>query len=141
LKHSYLPNEINDYLDKSEEKLASAELLLQNSKFGDAISRAYYAVFHSIVAVLRLKKVDLKVHKHVYILNQFKTHFIDTTLLSIEILPKLQNMKVSRENADYNIHQVPDRVEAQAILADAKSIITEINEFIHETPGKKNKSK
>jgi len=43
---------IKGYIEKSEKKLAVAEKLLKTDDYEDAVSRAYYAVFHTTQALL-----------------------------------------------------------------------------------------
>jgi uncharacterized protein len=126
-----LPNEVQKYLNKSRKELQSADLLLQNNFWDDTISRAYYAVFHAIVAVLRFKKIILSVHKHTVILNQFKANLIDTKEIDAGILLKIQKIKISRENADYNVNEAKTKEEAEKIIAEAKEICRIIEKFLH----------
>jgi uncharacterized protein (UPF0332 family) len=72
-----IPAETTVHVEKAKEKLDSAAMLLEKGFIDDAVSRAYYAVFHAIVGLLRLKRVVLGEHKHAYILTQFRTQFID----------------------------------------------------------------
>lgn len=50
------------HLERAEEKLRSANLLFENKMFADAISEAYYAMFHAAKALLALKGIYPKTH-------------------------------------------------------------------------------
>jgi uncharacterized protein (UPF0332 family) len=50
-------------LKKGRKKLKSAVINFENECFDDSVSRAYYAVFHTISAVLMTKKITCSSHK------------------------------------------------------------------------------
>ena len=122
--------EVKLNLKKADEKIQSAELLYSKRFYNDSASRAYYAVFHAIVACLRSKKINLEQHKHNYILNQFRAHFIDTSILPVELYGKIQNIKASREQADYSIKFSISENDARVILEDARQILQNIQEHL-----------
>jgi hypothetical protein len=121
--------EATQYLQKAAEKIKSTEILLNQGFYGDSISRAYYSVFHSIVAILRLKQIDLSRHKHVYILNQFRINWIDTKIFDLDFYTKILNIKNIREHADYSIRYEIKKSEAIEILKDSKYIYKKIKEY------------
>jgi uncharacterized protein (UPF0332 family) len=43
------------HLDRAEEKLRSASILFEHKIFADAISEAYYSMFHAAKALLALR--------------------------------------------------------------------------------------
>jgi len=45
------------HLERAEEKLRAANLLLENNMFSDAISEAYYVMFHAAKALLALRSI------------------------------------------------------------------------------------
>lgn len=55
-------NICNSYLQKSENSLRSADLLLSNGLYENAVIEAYYALYNSITALLR--KVGIKCENH-----------------------------------------------------------------------------
>ena len=98
------------------------------------MSRAHVFLFHAIVASLREKNVKLDQHTHAFILNQFRSNFIDTKIFSKEIFFKIQQIKMVREQADYSTKSKIDRKKAEQLLADAESIVSMIKDFLHENP-------
>jgi uncharacterized protein (UPF0332 family) len=129
-----VPNtkEILFYLQKAEKKIRSAKLLLDQGFYEDAVSRAYYAGFHAIVASLRFKKVDLSRHKHVFILNQFRIHFVDTKILSNDLYTKILNIRAIREHTDYAINSEIEQIEAEQIVRDTQNIVDKIKEYLEK---------
>ena len=49
-------------MERAEEKLRAANLLLKNNMFSEAISEAYYAMFHAAKALLALRDIYPKTH-------------------------------------------------------------------------------
>lgn len=56
---------INGYIQKAEKKLEVAERLLKSADYEDAVSRAYYAVFHAAQALLMTEGEKAETHKGV----------------------------------------------------------------------------
>lgn len=64
------------YLEKAESKLLTAKDLLKQKHFDDAVSRCYYAVFHSAQAVLLTE--SLNADSHHGLITLFGLHFVKT---------------------------------------------------------------
>lgn len=125
-----ITTEVKLNLKKAEQKILSAKLLYDKQFYDDSASRSYYAILHAIVACLRLKNVDLGQHKHNYIINQFRTHFIDIKIFSISMHGKILNIKSSREQADYSNKFFLSKEDAKLILEDASQIVKNIREYV-----------
>jgi len=66
--------ELSQILMKAESKLKTAKIDFENGQYGDAISRAYYAVFHAISAVLLSKQLVFSSHSQV--IGAFNKEFV-----------------------------------------------------------------
>lgn len=67
-------------IEKSHEKLRAAKVLLQEGFVDDAISRAYYSMFHAASAVLFSEGITVESHsalKTMFGLHLIKTGKID----------------------------------------------------------------
>lgn len=71
-------NTVELYIIKAEETLSEAKLMQQNGFYSGAVSRAYYAAFHAIQAVLENINISVKTHQGV--LMMFSKHFIKTEI-------------------------------------------------------------
>ena len=125
-----ISKEVSLNMEKASEKLQSAELLYNQHFYNDSGSRSYYAIFHAIVACLRLKNVDLKQHGHNYIINQFRGHFLDTDIFDRSLQGKILNIKSNREMADYSNIVSLSEEDAKMILEDANHIVELIKKFL-----------
>jgi uncharacterized protein (UPF0332 family) len=118
---------------KAWEKYDSAVLLHDKGFLDDAISRAYYAVFHGVAVLLRDKNVKLNVHKHVYILTQFQKEFIEPGLIKQDTYKKIIAIKTQREIADYSLESEPLASDVKLIIEDARSCLVEFETYVRES--------
>nr|MDO8116090.1 HEPN domain-containing protein [Candidatus Sigynarchaeota archaeon] len=123
-------SEAQVHLSKAGEKLESARVLLENGFSDDAASRAYYAVFHAVVAMLRARDVTLDIHKHAFVLTQFKLRFVDNNEFPLEMYFKIQQVKQVREQADYSAIVTIPKEKVMRLIADAKEIVGKIKDML-----------
>lgn len=69
-------------LNKAEDCLSAAKLLLQDNLYADSANRSYYAIFHAINALFALRSIGFK--KHAGVLANFNTDYIKTGIFEIE---------------------------------------------------------
>lgn len=82
-------------MDKAEAKLKVAKKLLSSGDYDDAVSRAYYAVFHAAQALLLTEGEKAETHKGVVTL--FGLLFIKTGKFKKDLGKYLANLKDERE--------------------------------------------
>jgi uncharacterized protein (UPF0332 family) len=70
--------EIEALLKKADESIKAAKLLSDNGLFGFAVSRAHYAMFYIVSAVLLTK--GLSFSKHTALVAAFGQHFVKTNI-------------------------------------------------------------
>jgi len=70
-------------IENSKEKLGSAKILLENSRFKDSISRSYYAMFTAARALLATKHLDSS--KHTGVVSLFNRHFVKTGIVTKDL--------------------------------------------------------
>jgi len=79
---------IEAQIDKSEKKLKAAKELIAAGFADDAISRAYYAVFHATSAVLLAEGIT--VESHSTLKNAFGLHLIKSGKIDKTICPNFE---------------------------------------------------
>jgi uncharacterized protein (UPF0332 family) len=114
---------ITTQIEKSREKLDAAKTLLREGFIDDAISRAYYSMFHAASAVLLSKGIT--VESHSALKTMFGLHLIKTGKIEKKYGQWLNKLKDERENGDYDIF-------ASFELEDAKNGVNEAEEFLNE---------
>jgi len=86
-------------LQKANDHLKSAEILLNAGMYNDSLGRSYYAMFNAARALLALKELDSK--KHSGVISLFNQHFVKTGIIDRMAGRDLNKARVRRESSDY----------------------------------------
>jgi hypothetical protein len=119
---------IKGYLEKAERKLKVAEKLLRSDDYEDAVSRAYYAVFHAVQALLLTEGERAETHKGVVTL--FGLLFVKTGKFKKDLGKYLANLKDERESGDYEVFSYIDRETAETAIEEAKEFVRETQAYL-----------
>ena len=109
---------------KSKKLLEAARILFENNFFEDAISRAYYSMFHMAKSALLLKEIEPE--KHAGVIAMFALHFVKTGLVDKLYSDMLAFAKKEREKSDYEEYREMVRFEAEEVVKNASKFIREI---------------
>lgn len=123
---------IREEMKKSGHSLRAAQKLVKEKLTDDAISRAYYAIFHSARAALKTKNIETKSHKGV--ISQFALHLVKPGLIEAEYGDILRQEKEDREAGDYQPFFTFSAEEAQKRVKDAEKFVLRIKKF-HKDSG------
>lgn len=93
-------------------------ICLDNDDVDDAISRAYYAVFHSAKALLQYVGIETKSHEGLK--QMFGLHLVEPGLVERKMGRILNNLKEDRENGDYALITYFDKKDAQDVIKKAE---------------------
>lgn len=119
---------VKGYLQKAEKKLEVAGRLMVSGDYEDAVSRAYYAVFHAAQALLLTEGVRAETHKGVVTL--FGLLFVKTGKFKRNLGKYLANLKDDRESGDYEIFSYIDRETAETAIVEAREFIRESRTYL-----------
>lgn len=86
-------------LEKGADNLKAAQALLQLGLWDDAVSRAYYAAFHHVQALLMSEGLEARTHQGTH--DLLYMHFVRAGRLDADISKKLAALQKFREQADY----------------------------------------
>ena len=117
-------------MERAEEKLGAANLLFENELFADAISEAYYAMFHAAKSLLALR--DIYPRTHAGVVSQFGLQFVNEGLIEELYAKSLAKAQTRREKADYDIYYEPSKEEAESIVEDAEMFLERIKKAVGE---------
>ena len=93
--------EIIDYrVEKSNEILKEISFLLDNNFANAAVSRMYYACYHSISALLYSHGIETKTHKGLR--QQFGRNFVQTGIIPINVARVFTEIADRRHESDYD---------------------------------------
>mgnify|MGYP000029444954 CR=1 FL=1 len=121
---------IEGYIQKAEKKLEVARKLFNSGDYEDAVSRAYYAVYHATQALLLTEGEEAQTHKGV--LTLFGLLFVKTGKFSKQIGKYLANLKDDRESGDYEVFSFVDSETAERALFEAEEFLKETNFYLQK---------
>lgn len=121
---------VMEYLKKAYEKLKAAEILLENDLLPDAVSRAYYAAFTAVRALLLALGEEPKTHRGVQRL--FGMLVISKNLLPKEYGRYYAELLASRELADYDVGYPFAKEWAQDLINKAKMLVNAISKLLEK---------
>lgn len=115
-------------LARAEQALRAAEALRDLGLFSDAVSRAYYGVFHILRAVLVSRAIEPKTHSGAI-------HLFNTEIIRPGLLPSAHNkilggLQRARELADYDAAIVFSREDVEAFLSEARSFENDVRALL-----------
>lgn len=110
--------------EKSKELLKEVEFLLQGGFANAAISRMYYAAYHSISALLYSHGIETKTHKGLR--QQFGNYFVKTDLIPLAQAAVFNEIYDKRQQSDYDDFMEFSIERAKEIFPDIKILIEKV---------------
>jgi uncharacterized protein (UPF0332 family) len=127
-KMLYMP--YKEYINQAEEELNASYVLFEKEFYREAISRAYYSMFHATQALLILKEIYPKSHKGV--IQKFGEEFVKQGILEKKMGYILSQAETMRLKADYDVGVKITKEECEEILDNCEFFIKKIKETIKE---------
>jgi uncharacterized protein (UPF0332 family) len=119
---------VHELLDKSERSINAANLLLGDGYDDFAASRAYYAMFYAVEALMLDR--DLSFSKHSAVIAAFGKLFVKTGIFDSRFHRSLLNAFDLRNAGDYGSTGTVSRNEASQIIAEAGELLAEIKRHL-----------
>ena len=114
--------------ERAEECLEAARQNMELQDFKTAANRSYYAVFHSMRAVLAFDKFDSK--KHSGVISEFRRRYIKTGLLPEELSPIITKLFIVRGSSDYEDFFVISKEEVTEQYQNAVKFVEAIKAYL-----------
>jgi uncharacterized protein (UPF0332 family) len=124
-----LAERIKAAFGRARDKLAVAKHVLAAGYPADAVSPAYYAVYHAAEAVLLVEGDEPRSHEGLKSL--FGIRFVKTGRLPVELASIIRELKDERENSDYSIFPAITVEEAERAVTSAEHFVTALETFLH----------
>jgi len=121
---------VKHLIRRSEGKLTSAKILLERDRIDDAISRAYYAAFLSVRALLYLLGISTRTHTGV--ITMFGLRVIKEGLLPSKIGKYLSELLEARETSDYAIMLYYTKEDGEIYIQKAEEVIVAVKNLIKD---------
>ncbi len=120
----------NVRLEKAEECLADAVLLLERESYKSAANRAYYAVFHAMRAVLAYDGYDSK--KHSGIISEFRRLYIRTGTFESKMSDTIRELFDLRTDSDYDDFFIASKADVTAQVQNAGYFVGEVKNYLQK---------
>ena len=127
-KNAELSRKLNTIMTKGRESLEVAKQLHNQNHFNDAVSRVYYAVFHSLQAILLTKKLSFS--RHSAVLSAFNREFVRGGVFPNDFHTKIIHLFKDRQIGDYAYEKEISLENSEVDVADAEMIINAIEEYL-----------
>ena len=117
---------------RARESLGAAATYESAGYYADSISRAYYAVFHSVAAALQLYDIDVNSYRrpHRALGGLFGRHIVNRNLLQAELSREIGRLLQLRINADYRVEMVFGESEAREAYERAAAFLDRIRTLL-----------
>ena len=117
-------------LDHANEDLLTATNNHRDGLLRAADNRAYYAVFHTIRAILALDGVDFSTHG--LVIGYFNQHYVKTNIFERSLGKAVKAVEKSRNDSDYNDLHKPDPTQTKLNIEFAQQFLTSVEAYIAE---------
>lgn len=114
--------------ENAYKKLEAAKTLSKNEFYGDAVSRAYYAMFFATNALLSQKDIYPRTHRG--LISQFGLEFMKKGEFKKELFDLLTRAPEDQEEADYGLLSELGKKEAEVIIDGAEMFLKECKSLI-----------
>ncbi len=108
-------------LEQAKTDLEESQILYNSKLYKGANNRAYYAIFHSIKAILSLEPIDFKRHKDV--LAYFNKNYVKTEKFPKGLGHRISEASKIRDDSDYDDEFVADKQKTLEQINVAKEMI------------------
>jgi hypothetical protein len=125
-----LSTELTALLAKARSKLKTARIDFDSGQYDDAVSRAYYAVFHAMTAALLGKGLSFSSHGQV--IGAFNREFLKTNTLPKYFSAYVQSLFDERQMGDYDPMGDVPKETAQMHITNAETILQSIETLLVE---------
>lgn len=115
-------------LQKSEEALQAAKIMLDQQMFSFAMNRVYYSLHYAVQALLAQQGVAFA--KHGQVKGYFNREFIKAGKLPKEIGRFYNKAFEYRQKFDYVDFISPDRSMVSEYIETARNIISQIKQYL-----------
>ena len=120
---------VNIRLEKARECLKAAENSILFTSYATAANRLYYAIFHSIRAVLLT--IGYSSRKHSGIIAEFRQRYIKTEVFPPEFSDIINNAFNMRNNSDYEDFFIVSKEDVIKQIENAKTFLASVEAYIN----------
>lgn len=112
----------------ARESLQASRLCFQAQLFNESVSRAYYAVFHCVQAVLFTRGLEAKTHGGTH--DLLYTHFVKAGVFPPEVAKAYAGLQRYRQIADYSRTMRFESANAKAEIDAAERLFSAFESWL-----------
>jgi uncharacterized protein (UPF0332 family) len=122
--------EMKALLKKAQDSIKGARILFDDELYGFAASRAYYAMFYLVSAILLTK--DMSFSKHQAVVASFGQHFVKTRIFEQKFHQYLVEAFEQRQIGDYEPLEEITKETAQKSIDHALEFLKAVKDYLSE---------
>ncbi len=115
-------------LEHAKECLSAAKSLENSGNYKSAANRSYYAIFHSMRAVLAFDGIDMKHHSG--IISEFRRLYIKSGIFKSELSEIISVLFDIRTESDYDDFFVISKQEVVKQIENAEYFVSAVEEYL-----------
>ena len=118
-------------MERAKELIDDAKQLYKSGSYKSSNNRAYYAIFHTMRAVLALEEVDFK--KHSGVIQYFQREYIKTGIFEKAYSDIIISASEIRNASDYDDFFLASKEETKEQIDNADLFCKAIEEYLNST--------
>lgn len=119
-------------IERAKEDLEAAHLLFDAGNYRIANNRAYYAIFHSMRAILVFDNFDSS--KHSGVIAEFRKRYIKEGIFPAEISKMIGSAFTIRNASDYDDMFIAIKADTEEQISNAEEIYQLLKKYIENLP-------
>jgi len=123
-----LVSQLQRMFKKADRSISAARRHIKEDDCDFASSRAYYAAFYSLQAVLLTR--DLSFSKHAGVISGFNQHFVKTAIFPKNFSKLISRLFRHRQSGDYDFGSNISTEDAERDVRTAEEIRQSISEYL-----------
>jgi uncharacterized protein (UPF0332 family) len=127
-KDRLLKDQLQAMVQKATRSILASKNLIDQGDYDFASSRAYYAAFYAIEAILLTK--ELVFSKHSAVIGAFSQHFVKTDIFPKEFTRLISRLFRQRQIGDYEFELSIGKDEAVKDLRYAERMVQAIESYL-----------
>lgn len=125
-----LRDQLQLMIGKAFRSIAAAHRNVEEGDYDFASSRAYYAAFYAMEAVLLTK--ELSYSKHAGVISAFNQHFVKTDIFPKEFSKSISRLFREKQTGDYDFDLSIDEKDAKEDARIAEKIVNTIIQYLEQ---------
>lgn len=121
---------IKHRIEQAREEIGEVEFLLENNKLKLAVTRIYYGMFYTLLALALKHKFNTSKHKQ--LIGWFNKNFIKEKKVDQKYGAIIRDAYEKRSDSDYAVLVNFQKTDVEKMFADMKDFISVLEKYIKD---------